>query len=89
MNNSIRKIGLDPGFGGLKVAEVQGDQIVSQHLPSVVGVGTTDAGALSLVGVVRGRRIGDRPHVVAHAPLRTGLCPLISAPRVGVHRGEQ
>lgn len=65
MDNSIRKIGLDPGFGGLKVAEIQDGQIVTHHLPSVVGVGSTDAGALNLAGVVRSRRVGDQPHRVA------------------------
>jgi plasmid segregation protein ParM len=60
-----RLIGLDPGFGGVKVAEVQAGEMHTHHVPSVVGVGTTDAGALSLAGVVRGARRGALPHVVA------------------------
>lgn len=69
----VRKVGLDPGFGGVKVAEVQmralpeaggfGPVMVTQVVPSVVGVGTTDEGGLSLAGVVRGRR-GEVPSVV-------------------------
>jgi len=56
MSKATRLIGLDPGFGGVKLAEVQDHDIVTSVLPSVVGVGTLDSGALSLGGVVRGRR---------------------------------
>ncbi len=60
----IRKLGLDPGFGGIKVAEVVGSKIRGYMLPSVVGIGTTETGALNLAGVVRGGR-RRQPHQVA------------------------
>jgi hypothetical protein len=59
-------MGGDPGFGGNKVAEVRCDGLVSFCLPSVVGVGETDAGALDSVlkrAGVRGRR-RTTPYVV-------------------------
>jgi hypothetical protein len=61
----VRKIGLDPGFGGVKAAEVRGQQIETCVVPSVVGVGSTDSGALNLTGVMRSRRRSGRPFVVA------------------------
>jgi hypothetical protein len=61
----VRKIGLDPGFGGVKAAEVRGGQIETCVVPSVVGVGSTDSGALNLTGVMRSRRRSGRPFVVA------------------------
>ena len=41
-------IGLDPGFGGVKAAYIgrEGAQVVT--VPSVVGVGETDLGLLSV-----------------------------------------
>lgn len=69
-NQVVRKVGVDPGFGGVKVAEVQlvGDEVMkramtTRHVPSVIGVGSADAGGLTLAGVVRGRK-GTRPDVV-------------------------
>ena len=67
----MRKMGWDPGFGGNKVAEVcrrddGGPELVSFCLPSVVGVGETDAGALDLAlrqAGVRGKR-RTTPYVV-------------------------
>lgn len=45
----IRKIAIDPGFGGFKVAEVQGDQVLVDLIPSVVGIGgKIDAGSLEV-----------------------------------------
>jgi len=52
----VRKLGWDPGFGGNKLAEITDGELRTFVLPSVVGVGETDAGALNLAGVVRGRR---------------------------------
>jgi len=60
----VRKVGCDPGFGGMKVAEVLDGAMRAYVVPSVVGVGTTDEGGLSLAGVVRGRR-GEVPSIVA------------------------
>jgi hypothetical protein len=53
----IRKIAVDPGFGGFKTAEVQGNDIRVAVVPSVVGIGETDTGLLS-VGL--GRRARQR-----------------------------
>ena len=67
---NLRKIGCDPGFGGVKVAEVRrtadgsGDGIETHVVPSVVGVGSTEVGALNLAGVVRGKR-QESPSLVA------------------------
>ncbi len=57
-------LGLDPGFGGFKVVEVSGEGYRSVHLPSVVGVGDTDTGLLSL-GALGSRRNGQQPLAVA------------------------
>jgi hypothetical protein len=56
-----RKIALDPGFGGFKAAEVQGDEIRIVNLPSVVGAGDTDLGMLSLAGVTGRKRRRNLP----------------------------
>lgn len=52
MNESIRRIAIDPGFGGYKLAEVTEDKLVSYTIPSVVGMGKAEdlAGASSLDG---------------------------------------
>jgi len=52
----MRKLGWDPGFGGNKIAEVVDGEVRAFVMPSVVGVGDTDAGALNLAGVARQRR---------------------------------
>lgn len=57
-------LGLDPGFGGFKVVEATGEGHCSVHLPSVVGVGDTDIGLLSL-GALGGRRRSREPVAVA------------------------
>ena len=56
-------LGLDPGFGGFKVVEATGEGHRSIHLPSVIGVGDTDTGLLSL-GALGGRRPDSRPLAV-------------------------
>jgi len=55
-DTDIENIGLDPGFGNFKAAKVDlsGSQIAT--LPSVVGVGETDLGLLSLGSLGRRRR---------------------------------
>jgi len=57
-----RNIALDPGFGGFKAAEVQGETIKVETLPSVVGVGETDLGGLDLAGVTGKRRRARLPY---------------------------
>ena len=57
-------LGLDPGFGGFKVVETTGEGHRSIHLPSVVGVGDTDTGLLSL-GSLGARRQESRPLAVS------------------------
>lgn len=59
----MRKIGLDPGFGNLSVAEVRKGKVATVTVASVVGIGSTDIGALNLAGVSRARR-SDVPHTV-------------------------
>ncbi len=56
MSDKILKLGLDPGYGSIKAAIVVDDQLQSFILPSVVGVGSTDIGALGLVGFANSRR---------------------------------
>ena len=57
----MRKIAIDPGFGGFKVAEVQHDTLATHTLPAVVGVGSTDLGYL---GTGFGRQNKHTPHTV-------------------------
>jgi hypothetical protein len=59
----MRYLALDPGFGAMKAAEVQNDEIAVATVPSVVGQGATDLGLLDLAGVT-GRRRRKRPHRV-------------------------
>lgn len=60
---TIRKLGIDPGFGNMTIAEIQDGNIVTATTPSVVGVGTTEIGALSMAGITKARRT-DIPHTV-------------------------
>ena len=59
--NKLRRIAVDPGFGGFKIAEVTDGQTMNVAvLPSVVGIGKgTDAGFLD-VGLKRTRK-QDKP----------------------------
>ncbi len=50
-----RKIGVDPGFSSLKLAEVHGSEINTVALPAAVGLGTDITTGLSLAGVTRSR----------------------------------
>jgi len=56
--------GLDPGFGGFKLAEVTDSGLQTAYLPAVVGIGDTDIGLLSLGGLGK-RRNGHTPHAVS------------------------
>ena len=56
-------IGLDPGFGGIKVAAIEEGTLRTAHVPAVVGVGSTDLGLLSLGGLTRRPR-EEKPHTV-------------------------
>ena len=67
MKKKKREIALDPGFGGFKAAEVQGDEIKVVNLPSVVGAGKTDLGMLSLAGVTGRQRRRKLPKKVTFA----------------------
>lgn len=61
-NNDVRKLGVDPGFGGVKLAEVRGDGIGCFRLPAAVGL--ADRGrkdGLTLAGVVSPGRMSERP----------------------------
>jgi len=62
--DTIRNVALDPGFGGFKAAEVDGDAINVRAMPAVVGVGDTDIGLLSLGGVTGRKRRRHLPHKV-------------------------
>ncbi len=53
---SIQSVALDPGFGGFKAAAVVAGAIQTAMVPSVVGVGQTNLGMLSLAGVTGRRR---------------------------------
>lgn len=55
-------LGVDPGFGNFKVAAPDSAAVV---VPSVVGVGSTDTGMLSLGTFSRGRHRGSTPDEVA------------------------
>ena len=57
------RIGLDPGFGNFKVAKVNEGGIHVSIVPSVVGVGETDVGMLS-IGTLGRRRRRSRPDKV-------------------------
>jgi len=57
----MRKIAIDPGFGGFKVAEVQNGTLSVHTIPAVVGIGSTDLGYL---GTGFGRQNKHKPHTV-------------------------
>lgn len=61
---TIRKIGLDPGFSSLKVAEVQGDDITACLLPAAVGLNANTNSGLSLGRFGAGSRRGAKPQTV-------------------------
>ena len=51
----LRRIGVDPGFGGFKVSELKADGIRVEITPAVVGVGKKEMGSLGLPA------LGSRP----------------------------
>lgn len=62
MNEMITLAGLDPGFNAIKIARVQGEEMMTYVLPSSVGEpnrGKKDG--LSLAGVVKPQRAGRPP----------------------------
>ncbi|MBN1810586.1 MAG: ParM/StbA family protein [Anaerolineae bacterium] len=62
--NNVCLIGFDPGYGGFKAAFILPEGTARMvHIPSVVGVGDTDTGALSL-GKLGARRRTPQPHKV-------------------------
>lgn len=81
MENTVRRLGWDPGFGGNKIAEVVDGQISTNIMPSVVGVGDTNAGALNQAlrqAHVRGGR-RTRPYRVGFAGVEYLVGPGVSA----------
>ncbi len=62
-NQPLLRIGVDPGFGGIKMVVIENQLPKSIHIPSVVGIGDTDLGMLSLE--VNSRRKRDKPLTVA------------------------
>lgn len=65
MTQKIRLIGLDPGASAVRAGEAREGEVATACVASVVGVGATDTGALSLAGVGRGGRRGPLPDRVA------------------------
>lgn len=59
------RIGLDPGFGNFKLAMANEEGVQVSIVPSVVGVGETDLGMLSLGNLGRRRRRSIPNHVTA------------------------
>jgi len=53
---SVHNVALDPGFGGCKAAMIVDGTIQTAMISSVVGVGETNLGMLSLAGVTGRRR---------------------------------
>ena len=62
--NQLRKIGLDPGFSTIKLAEVQNGAVRTFVMPSTVGLGAATESAVGLAGVVKLPSRGRRPHHV-------------------------
>lgn len=92
----MRKLSFDLGFGGLKAAEVVNGNVNVVTIPSVVGVGETDVGLLS-VGLARGQRhkkprqiafdgqtylVGDNVHRYARPVERTDFFRLSEGPEI-------
>ncbi len=64
--NATLNIGLDPGFGAVKVTVVGPEGLQVATIPSVVGVGETELGLLGLgdLGRRRARRATRQPDQV-------------------------
>ena len=58
----MRKIAIDPGFGGFKIAEVRENTLFTHTLPAVVGTGSTEIGYL---GIGLGQQNKHKPHRVS------------------------
>jgi len=63
-DNQPRKIGLDPGFSTIKLAEIQNGGVQTYVMPSTVGLGAATESGVGLAGVVRAHGRGQRPHHV-------------------------
>jgi len=55
----LRKLGVDPGFGNIKIAEVQNGSIVTFAMSSAVGLVRDRKDGLSMNGIIRTRRRQD------------------------------
>lgn len=60
----IRKIGWDPGYSSLKMAEVQGGNMVSFMFSSLVGLGADTDSGLTIGGLGLRQQRGPKPHKV-------------------------
>ncbi len=62
IQNGLRKLGIDPGFGNIKIGEVQtGGGLATFSLPSQVGIARERKEGLSLGGLVKTSRRGRTP----------------------------
>lgn len=90
-------IGLDPGFGGIKVAAIENGTLRTAHVPAAVGVGSTDLGFLSIGSLGRRRRtqqpdvvtlngvtylVGHNVHLYARPVERTDFLHLTGGPEL-------
>jgi hypothetical protein len=63
-----RRLALDSGFGGFKIAEVVNEQVVYHTIPAVVAMGhLTDMGLLSVGGMRRSHKSQVKPYQVSVA----------------------
>lgn len=64
-DETLRKLGIDPGFGNIKIGEVQaGGGIATFSLPSQVGIARERKEGLNLAGMVKTTRRGRNPYQV-------------------------
>ncbi len=73
----LRKLGVDPGFGNIKVAEVQNESIVTFAMPSAVGLVRDKKDGLSMNGIIRTRRSQD-PYRIAFDGIEYLVGPNVS-----------
>ena len=84
--NNIRKIGLDPGFSSIKVAEASETGVAAYLLPAAVGLGAETETGLSLAGVTRPRKRGTQPLEVAFDGLTYLVGPNVALYTRPIHR---
>ena len=84
--NTIRKIGLDPGFSSIKIAEASETGIATYLLPAVVGLGAETESGLSLAGVARPRKRGAQPLEITFEGLSYLVGPNVALYTRPIHR---